>query len=340
MTRSFIGILLLLCGLCRSGLASAEDLDPRQMGMVTGPTTGTQIQFGRDIAGVAKTAGLDILVKESQGSIDNIKRMDSQENAALGIVYADVLNYLSRSESPAMRQVASRLRLIFPLYFAEAHLLARRSIQTLGDLQGKRVIAGESGSGTWLTTMNLLQLTGVKPAELLNMPPLQGVTAVLKGEADALFFVAGKPVTLFTQVGHLIDKPEFAPLLANVHFVPLDDPRLLREYAPAKISPTDYDWMTGEVSTIAVKAVLMSFDFSGKQSPYFAQRCRQLATLGEAIRTHLDQLRQTGHPKWKDVNLNETVGLWKLDRCSRGGKETGNVPVDIGNQLEMLLRTR
>jgi hypothetical protein len=44
--------------------------------------------LGRDVAGVAKAAGLDILVKESQGSIDNVKRMDSQENAALGIVYA------------------------------------------------------------------------------------------------------------------------------------------------------------------------------------------------------------------------------------------------------------
>jgi len=48
--------------------------------------------------------------------------------------------------------------------------------------------------------MNLLQITGVKPAELLKLPPLQGVTAVLKGEADAMFYVAGKPVSLFTKV--------------------------------------------------------------------------------------------------------------------------------------------
>lgn len=336
MARRLMGILLLLCSLCGGGLVAAEDSDA--LGMVTGPATGTQIQFGRDIAGVAKTVGLDILVKESQGSIDNIKRMDSQENAALGIVYADVLNYLSRSEKPEMRQIASRLRLIFPLYPAEAHLLARRSIQTLGDLQGQRVVAGESGSGTWLTTMNLLQLTGVKPAELLNMSQLQGVTAVLKGEADAMFLVAGKPVSLFTKVGNLIDKPEFAPLLANVHFVPLNDPRLLREYSPATIGPADYNWMTSDVPTIAVKAVLMSFDFSSKPSPYFAQRCRQLATLGQAIRANLGQLRKTGHPKWKDVNLDEAVGIWKLDRCSRSGKESSGANIDIDSALEKLLR--
>lgn len=92
----------------------------------------------------------------------------------------------------------------FPLYDEEVHLFANKAITALNDLQGKRVIVGEQGSGTWLTAMNALQITGVKPAELLNLPPLQSVTAVLKGEADALFYVAGKPVTLFTKVGNLI----------------------------------------------------------------------------------------------------------------------------------------
>jgi TRAP-type uncharacterized transport system substrate-binding protein len=59
--------------------------------MVTGSKTGTYIQFGNDIAGVAKTVGLDILVKDSQGSIDNIKRINSKENATFGIVQSDVL---------------------------------------------------------------------------------------------------------------------------------------------------------------------------------------------------------------------------------------------------------
>lgn len=331
MNRSLIGILVLLCVL--GGVEPAAD----PIGMVTGPATGTQIQFGRDIAEVAKTAGLDIQVKESQGSIDNVRRMDSQENAALGIVYADVLGYLSRSENPEMRQIASRLRLIFPLYHAEAHLLAQQSIQSLGDLRGKRVVAGEQGSGTWLTTMNLLQLTDVKPAELLNMNPLDGLTAVLTGKADAMFFVVGKPVSLFTKVSNLIEKPEYAAVVANVHFVPLDDPRLLREYQPARIGPTDYGWITNEVPTIAVKAVLMSFDFSSKQNPYFVMRCQQLALLGQTIRTHIGQLRQTGHSKWKEVNLEEQVGIWKPDRCSRERSEGGSPKLDVKRELEKLL---
>ncbi len=336
MNRSLVAGLLLLCGLIGSLPAFAEDANAKQIGMVTGSRTGTYIQFGNDIAGVAKSVGLDILVKDSQGSIDNIKRINSKENATFGIVQSDVLGFLSRSESPEMRQVAGRLRLIFPFYNEEVHLFANKSIQSFNDLQGKRVVVGEQGSGTWLTAMNLLQLTGVKPAESLNLPPLQGVTAVLKGEADAMFYVAGKPVSLFTKVGNLITKPEFAAMLSNVHFVALDDPRMLREYQPAKIGQADYEWLPGDVSTIAVKAVLMSFDFSGKQSPYFVQRCQQLAKLGQAIRANIGQLRQTGHPKWKEVNLDEKVGVWPLDTCSRSGKGGGS-EVDLTRQLEKML---
>ncbi|MCB1919056.1 MAG: TAXI family TRAP transporter solute-binding subunit [Candidatus Competibacteraceae bacterium] len=337
MNRLLIGRLLLLLNLIVGTPVMAADVNTQPVGMVTGSKTGTYIQFGNDIAGVAKTVGLDILVKDSKGSIDNIRRMNSKENAALGIVQSDVLGFLSRSESPEMRQLAGRLRLIFPFYNEEVHLFANKSIQSFGDLQGKRVVVGEEGSGNWLTAINLLQLTGAKPSELLQIAPLSGVTAVLKGEADAMFYVAGKPVSLFTKVGNLINKPEFAAMLANVHFVPLDDPKMLREYVATRIGPSDYEWLDRETPTIAVKAVLMSFDFSGRQSAYFAQRCQQLAKLGQAIRANLNALQQTGHPKWKEVNLNEKVGIWSLDSCSRDSAKSGDSKIDLTRELEKIL---
>src|SRR5262245_46341518 len=69
--------------------------------------------------------GLDILVKESDGSIANIRRMVSAETASLGIVQSDVFGLLGRSTDPQVRCIASRLRLLFPFYNEEVHWLAR-----------------------------------------------------------------------------------------------------------------------------------------------------------------------------------------------------------------------
>ncbi|MEE4378163.1 MAG: TAXI family TRAP transporter solute-binding subunit [Candidatus Competibacteraceae bacterium] len=327
-------VVLLLIGLFYLTPAGAEE----GVGMVTGSKTGTYYQFGKNIAEVAKPKGVDILVKDSKGSIDNIKRLNSRENAAFGIVQSDVLGFLERSKSAEMQTVAKRLRLIFPFYNEEVHLFANKSINTFEDLQGKRLVVGEKESGNWLTSTNLLEMTGVEPAEQVYMPPKEAAVAVLKGEVDAMIYVAGKPVTLFTALGNLKEKPDFAPLFDNIHFVPLEDTIMLREYAESGIGPEDYPWIGAPVSTIAVKAVLMSFDFSSKRSAYFQQRCQDLAGIGQAIRANIDQLKKTGHPKWNEVDLDAEVGNWQRDTCSQSA-ETGakGSKTDISKELEKLL---
>ncbi len=330
--KGITGIAFLLGLFCMPYVMADEGI-----GMVTGSKTGTYLQFGKDISGAAKSAGLEILVKESEGSIDNIKRLNSSENATLGIVQSDVLGFLSRSNNPEMQRIASRIRLVFPFYKEEVHLFANKKIQRFSDLEGKRVILGEKSSGNWLTATNLLQMTGVKPGEALYLPPLEAVTAVLKGEADAMIYVAGKPVQLFTKLGNLKEKPDFAPLFENVHFVPLDDTVMLREYENSEIGPQDYNWVNKKIPTIAVKAVLMSFDFSNKKTPYFRQRCQELAKIGQAVRNNIDNLKQDGHPKWKEVNLEERIGTWELDTCSREGAGKPGLKLDIGKELEKVL---
>lgn len=339
MKTSFVHLIFVLSGFLTMAYASAEEI-----GMVTGSPTGTYIKFGYDIAAVARKAGLNIQVKESQGSIDNINRMDSSENAAFGIVQSDVLGFLARSDKANLKAVANKLRLVFPLYHEEVHLFASKDINRFEDLEGKRLILGVKGSGNWLTAMNLLQLLNVKPGETIeDLPPPKAITAVLTGKADAMIYVAGKPVELFTNLDKLKSEPEYAPLVEQVHFVSLDDPRLLKEYLPAGIAAGDYSWSGNDTPTIAVKALLVSFDFSGKQTPYYRQRCQELATLGKALRDNIDNLKQTGHPKWQEVNLEENVGIWKLDACSRqsgkvvgqGGKPATNR--DISRELEDIL---
>lgn len=289
-----------------------------RVGMVTGSKAGTYIQFGYDIASVARKVGLEIWVRESKGSVDNIRKLvDRKENAAFAIVQSDVLEYLKKADDPKMRRFAHKLRLVFPFYNEEVHLLARKEIRRFEDLDGKRVVAGVKGSGNRLTSKLLLGLLNIEPAEDIQVPPAKGVATVLAGEADAVFYVAGKPVKVFTKLDELRRDPRRGHLVKKVHFVPLDHEKMRRLYVASTIGPRDYEWLKETVSTIAVKAVLVCYDFSSRKSPYFRERCDQLSKLGWVVRDNFDELKRTGHPKWREVDLEEKIGLWPRDSCSQ-----------------------
>lgn len=308
--------VVFIAGLLTILNSHAQTDNPNSIGIVTGSSTGTYIKFGQEMANAAQSGQLNLIVKESEGSLANIRRLVSKENAALGIVQSDVLGFLTRSKDKKMQRVANRLRLVFPFYNEEVHLYARKDIQSINDLKDKRVVVGTKGSGNWLTSTNLLHLMGIEADEQLNIDPAAGATAVLTGKADAMFYVAGKPVKLFSNIEQLKDNPKYTELVKQVHMVPLNDEKMLSEYVSAELTANDYNWMSETVPTIAVKAVLVSFDFSYKNSPYYQTRCAQLKTLGNTIRASINELRSSGHPKWNEVNLEEDIGLWKRDKCS------------------------
>ncbi len=318
--------------------ASATTAQEAPIGMVTGPATGTYIEFGQNIAEVASMEGQEVDVKASNGSIDNIRRItEKDENAGLGIVQSDVLSFLKRSENPRSQALAKRLRMVFPFYAEEVHVLARKDINSLAELKDKRVAIGQQGSGNMLTAMNLFAVIDVKPEQLVQIPPDEGVVAVLSDEVDATIFTAGKPVTLFKnleQVGN--DKGgKYAHLLKQVHFIPVDDPRILEEYEAASITPQDYDFVEKEVPTVAVTSVLVAFDFSSGKNAYYAQRCNQLEAIGRAIRSNIDYLKANGHAKWKEVNPYRKVALWTRDTCGwRNARPQQAAVPTINNELE------
>jgi len=300
-----------------SNVLCVSHVGAESIGMVTGSNTGTYIRFRRDIAKVAQSVGLDILVKESEGSIDNIHRLVSAENAALGIVQSDVLGFLSRSTDAQVRRIAGRLRLIFPFYNEEVHLFARTGIQRFEDLSGRRIVVDTQGSGNWLTSNNLLRMMDINPAERMEPPPAEGVSAVLTGQAEAMLYVVGKLAKLFAAVHELQKDPRYAPLTKDIHFVPLTHAAMLQEYVASTIGPKDYAWLHETMSTVAVKAVLISFDFSSRKNAYFQKRCEALGKLGSVLQENFADLQRLGHPKWREVDLDQEIGVWERDTCSR-----------------------
>ncbi len=311
--------------------------DDSGVGMVTGSKTGTYFRFGKEISEIAKPYGLNIIVKDSKGSLANIKRIRSPENAAIGIVQSDVLGYLK--DHPESVAIANRLRLIFSLYNEEVHLFALKEIQDVKDLHGKTVVFGAEGSGNWLTSKNIMRLVGIKPSKTLNLDPPEAVLSVLTGRADAMIYVAGKPVKLFKSLQRDKLPQKYLKLIEKVHFVPLNHPALLKgEYVASEIGTQEYSWFKKNITTIAVKAVLVSYDFYNAHNQYYRLRCKQLSVLGRALRENLDKLKQTGHPKWNEVILDENLGVWTLDKCSRDVDSQTSMPDGKQVIFEELLR--
>lgn len=308
------------------------------LGIVTGPETGTYMTIGKDIAKIASRADLPVTLKPSSGSIENIRRIaESEKGVSLGIVQSDVLTFLQRSTKPRSQAIAKRLRLVFPLYPEEIHVLARKDIASFSELRDKRVVIGEEGSGNMVTSMNLFAITGTRPAELIQVPPAEGILKVLNNEADAMIFVGGRPVPLFQNLAELstIDNGKNAYLLKNIHFLPLNDEKVRKEYEPALLSSSDYPFISGTVPTSAVTAVLISFDFSSEKNTYYTERCKELDTLSTLIRENYDALKTMGHPKWREANLNKEVTFWTKDTCAWMSvkKNTPQITNELGRDI-------
>src|SRR5919205_1702475 len=125
--------------------------------IMTGSPGGTDIRVGQDIAGLARHFGVALEAMPSQGALENIEAIGRRSDAQLAIVQSDVLDFVASStEDPELRGLKDSLRIVFPLYAEEVHVLARAGIATFADLQDKRVAVGAPDSGTLLTATLLL----------------------------------------------------------------------------------------------------------------------------------------------------------------------------------------
>ncbi|MFZ1954929.1 MAG: TRAP transporter substrate-binding protein, partial [Desulfobacterales bacterium] len=62
------------------------------------------------------------------------------------------------------------------------------------------------------------------------------------------------------------------------------------------------------VETVAVKAVLISYDFK-------RFHCENVGRMAKLIYENRDWLIQNGHPKWKSVDLNYPLKGWEQYGC-------------------------
>jgi uncharacterized protein len=281
------------------------------MNLMTGSEKGTYYQFGLNLQQLVRSKGIELGVQPSNGSIENIYAVYKKPQTQLGIVQSDVLAFVSRVQSnPALVRIAQKTKMVFPLYNEEVHVLGRKDIADFDSLEGKRVAVGEDGSGTYLTARLLFEVSGVKPKEMVTIGTSEALSQLKANQIDAMFYVAGFPVKLFSEGVAESD---------GLALIPNTNRKAAEFYQQTKIPAGTYAWQPAEVNTVAVKAVLVSYDFRNLD-------CESVGRFAQILYENIGWLREKGHPKWKSVDLDFNLKGWEQYDCVRKYLVTKRAP--------------
>ncbi|KIC47372.1 C4-dicarboxylate ABC transporter substrate-binding protein [Ruegeria sp. ANG-S4] len=310
------GVLAKTAAVAAASVLLSSSASAFERNILTGGPTGTYIQIGGDLSGLAAACGIELNVRESAGSLENFLGVRKRRHTQLGIVQSDVLEYLKTysSEDPEIARAIFGVRIAFPLYNEEVHILAKKDINSLSDLNGRRVGVGVEDSGTFLTSSLVLDLAGVTPSERLTVNADTSLQMLLDGSIDAFFYVAGAPTKIFQT--DQID-PE------KLHLLPVTDPTLAAVYTPSKIEAGTYPFQQDTIDVVAVKAVLMTYEYTPTRNAYHRQSCKAVSDVAHLIAKEFQTLKQSGHPKWNDVDLNDIPPGWNISECVNLGLGEG-----------------
>ena len=281
-------------------LVPATGRAANELGVITGGERGTYYQFGLNLQRLGKEKGFDLSVYNSKGSIENVYAVYQKPNTQMGIVQSDVLAFVARVQSdPVLKRIAKKTKMVFPLYNEEIHILGRKEITDFDDLTDRRVAIGREGSGTYLTARLLFKVSEVQPKEMVLIDTDEALAALKAGQIDAMFYVAGYPVKLLSEGVTAAD---------NLALVPITNKSITEFYPRAEIPGGTYPWQPQTLSTVAVKAVLISFDFRRRD-------CDVVGQFAQTVSSNLGWLVKNGHPKWKSVDLDAPLKGWEQYDC-------------------------
>jgi uncharacterized protein len=272
------------------------------MGIVTGSEKGTYYQFGLNMQRLVKQRDIDLSVYTSKGSVDNIYAVYQRPKTQLGIVQSDVLAFVARVQTdPVLKRVARKIRMVFPLYNEEIHMLGRKGITDFDDLTDRRVAIGREGSGSYLTARLLFRVSEVQPKEMVLIDPDKALAELKAGRIDAMFYVVGYPVKLFTDNVTEAD---------GLTLIPIFNKSITEFYPVVQMLAKTYAWQANPVDTVAVKSVLVSYDFRRLD-------CDNVGRFAQIVSANLDWLKKNGHPKWQAVDFDFPLKGWEQYDCVR-----------------------
>jgi TRAP-type uncharacterized transport system substrate-binding protein len=184
------------------------------------------------------------------------------------------------------------------MVISEVHLVVRPEINSIKDLQGKKVSLGAKGAGQSATGPIVFKRLGVQP-EFIYVNNAIALEKMKTGEIDAIVNNGAKPLDLLTKFKND----------SGFKFLPIPIDRFDEYYIPATLTAQDYPGFLkqGEkVETLGVQTVLAVYNW-GRESDRF----RRVQRFVERYFDLFEKLHVPPyHPKWKSTNLAANVPGW------------------------------
>ena len=253
----------------------------------------------------------DFKVKEisTDGSLDNLYKLEDKL-ADFSISQLDVIQNLAIGD----RDLSKKLKVLFPIYGEEVHIITSKKINSIAELKGKKISIGDSESGTKFTSLILLDQFGISADQstLEEIDSVKSLKMLLDGSLDAMVLVAGVPVKVLADLPEETKEKIHILEFSKESFSAVRGTNLI--YQKSEIPASTYSWEIRPISTIVVQSVLICrSDLEEKVVKQFVESIWKnkdtLVTKHEkwnslnkdSLKTHLDRNPEIFHPVMKDI---------------------------------------
>ncbi len=289
-----------------------EEANKSIVTVISGGISGTYIRFATDLANVLddkKDSSLRILPIAGKGGGQNVLDILFVRGIDMGITQQDHLTFFKQQDPVLHANINKHVHYITKLYNAEYHVVARKDIKSLKDLDGKTVNMWKPNSATDIAGRTIFKILGIN-VKRANYDTQTGLQKVKNGEIAATTLLAGAPISGFKNI----------PASDELHLVPLSysgelynkelyEGRLLDVYLPARLKSEDYPGLlqSGQtINTVASGAILAVYNW-----PRNTARYRKTARFVRKFFSRIEEFKKDPrHPKWREVNLAAKVPGW------------------------------
>lgn len=232
---------------------------PKAIEMATGFPTGLYYQFGERLKKEVATDGVNLEVKATGGTIDNLALLNDHKS---GVNFAMIQGGVADvSKYPNLVSIAGMFyEPVWVWYREPAFKNEGGKLQVLGQLRGKRVAIGNEGSGTLALSAALLKISGIAENEIHaeKLKPDQALAKLNSGDLDAVFIVAAAEAPI-------LEKFYKIPGIRLMSFDQADAytrnmPYLSKVNVPRGLLSIEYDLPRQDIQVIAPTATLVTHD--------------------------------------------------------------------------------